>query len=155
MFRLWFYSSMNLLFNMNKLRILRAYCCFQAGNELAADDCLEDAMSMYEKAIKLNPRKSEYYRLMALTAIEMESFEEAIRLINMYKKFRFSHKSFVHLVRGDAWFGLGQYKKAYRSYCKIAPSISHLGEVKIRKVRCFLAKNKYDLAMKQLDKPYA
>ena len=54
---------------MNKLRILRAHCCFQTANDLDAGDALEDAMLMFDKAIELNPKKSEYFKIMAMTAI--------------------------------------------------------------------------------------
>ena len=40
-----------LLLNMNKLRILRAHCCFQTATDLVAVDELESAMQMFDKAI--------------------------------------------------------------------------------------------------------
>lgn len=40
-----------LLLNMNKLRILRARCCFQVATDLVAVDELEEAMQMFDKAI--------------------------------------------------------------------------------------------------------
>ena len=138
---------------MNKLRILRAHCCFQTANDLIAGDALEDAMLMFDKAIELNPKKSEYFKIMAMTAIEIEAFEEAIQLIKKYKRFRRSHKSLVYLLRGDAYYGMGQYKKAYRSYCRISNAHSHMNEVRVRKARCFMAINKYRKAILQLDKP--
>ena len=89
-----------------------------------------------------------------MTAIEMEAFHQAIRLINRYKRFRNSHKSLVYLLRGDAYYGLGQYQKAYKSYGRIPSTHSHFQEVRVRKARCFMAKNRYKQAIKELDKPW-
>ena len=138
---------------MNKLRILRAYCCFQVGTDLVAGEALEDAMLMFSKAIQLNPRKSEYFKATAMLAIEISHFEEALLLINKYKRFRSSHKSLVYLLKGDAYYGLGQYKRAHRCYSRISSPYSHLSEVRVRKARCFMAKNKYCQAMRELDRP--
>ena len=139
---------------MNKLRILRAYCCFKEGTDLLAGEAFQDAMLMFSKAIQLNPRKSEYFKATAMLAIEIADFEQALLLINKYKRFRSAHKSLVYLLKGDAYYGLGQYKKAHKCYCRISSPYSHLSDVRVRKARCLMGKNKYWSAMRELDHPY-
>jgi serine/threonine-protein kinase len=114
----------------------------------------EDAINTFRRALRLNPRDGEIYRLLAITFESVNRFEEALDTYRRALEVNPEYWPALH-NRGWLYFNLRQYDKARRDLENAvrlapgnAPAVRDLGT-------CYANLGLYDEAAKHYDKAFA